>query len=117
VAPFGKSRSRWTWHPTAQREALDLQQRNPSDYGVLTAKLKILTKDKSGRLAQPGVGRVQQTPLVTDSTRWGVVLFVERQDGHGLGGLLLHECVGDAGCPPPEAYELAQHRLSEMTTW
>jgi hypothetical protein len=106
MASFRKSRSRWTWHPNALPGALDLQQRDPSGYGVLTAKLKILTKDKSGRLAQPGLGRIQQMLLVTGSTRWGVVLFVERQDGHGLGGLLIHECVDDVGCPPPEAYEL-----------
>jgi hypothetical protein len=93
-------------------ESQQLRERDSRVYALLAARLEHLTAASSGRLGQPGMGRIRQLPIVTDST-W-IVLFVERRDGRGLCGLLLHRCEGAVLDPPQGAYELARHRLSEM---
>lgn len=106
------NRKSWTWHPEARLESQQLRERDPGIHALLAVKLEHLTAASSGRLGQPGMGRIRQLSIVTDST-W-VVLFAERRDGRGLCGLLLHHCQGAAPDPPQGAYELARHRLSEM---
>lgn len=72
---------------------------------------------------QPGVGRVRHDgsnlfkPVPQDPPVWVHILFVDRLDGRGLGGL--HVVVGPEAAPTPAAFEVAISRLSSprCATW
>lgn len=107
------SRKSWTWCPEAKTELPSFKERDRFLLPELAAKLKGATT----RTSPPGeaaAGRVRQLAIITSTTYW--VLFVERLDGRGLGGLLLHRCEGEC-YPPAGAYEVAAHRLAEMSGW
>jgi hypothetical protein len=117
VALSRRSRKGWTWHPAAKSESKRFQEKDPGAHALMVAKLEHMTEvGGGGRLGQAARGRIRQLPVVIGSSCW-VVLFVERRDGGGLGGLLIHQCQGLAKDPPEEAYELGRHRLSAMSGW
>lgn len=107
----------WTWQrPDADHECKRLKDQDPWAYGQLGRALESLTAQRAGRPGQPARGRIRQSFAPTGSTHLAV-LFVERRDKRGLGGLLLHRS-GPGWNPPPEgAYESARHRLAEMAGW
>jgi hypothetical protein len=107
----------WTWQrPDADHECTRLKDQDPWAYGQLTRELERLTVQSDGRPGQAARGRIRQSFVPPGST-YLAVLFVERHDRHGLGGLLLRRS-GARGNPPPEgAYESARHRLAEMAGW
>ena len=108
------SRMNWTWCPDAKAELPDFQATDRFLQPALTARLVRATTRTSRRPGEPGVGRVRRLAVITSTTYW--VLFVERRDGRGLGGLFLHRCEGEC-YPPRGAYEVAAHRLSGMSGW
>lgn len=109
------SRKSWTWYPEAKSEFRDFQQSDTFLLPELAARLEGATAITGRRPGQAGVGRVRRLAIVTSTTYW--VLFVERQDGRGLGGLLLHRCDGTECDPPSGAYDVAAYRLSNMSAW
>lgn len=115
--PSKTNRRSWTWHrPDADHEWKRLKKQDPWAFGQLGRELERLTTQADGRPGQPAKGRVRQSFAPTGST-FLAVLFVERRDRSGLGGLLLHRCKAKASAPPESAYETARHRLSEMAGW
>jgi hypothetical protein len=116
-APSRSGRKRWTWqHPEADHECKKLKKQDPWAYGQLGRELERLTAQSGGRPGRPAKGRIRQSSAPTGSTSLAV-LFVERRDKPGLGGLLLHRCGTTVNAPPEGAYESARHRLSAMAGW
>ena len=60
------NRKSWTWHPEARLESQQLRERDPGIHALLAVKLEHLTAASSGRLGQPGMGRIRQLSIVTD---------------------------------------------------
>src|SRR5690242_881783 len=85
--PRRTGRQRWTWCSEARKGLEDLKQTDPLLLPVLAARLTALTARTHGRPGLAAMGRVRQLSLVTDVTY--CLLFVERYDGQGLGGLHL----------------------------
>ena len=111
------NRRAWTWHrPDADHESRKLKKQDPWTYGQLGRELQRLTSQRDGRPGKAVRGRIRQSFAATGSTYWAV-LFVERRDKQGLGGLLLHRCGARANNPPEGAYESARRRLSGMSGW
>ncbi len=109
------SRQRWTWCPEAAAELSSLKKADSFLQPELAARLIGATTRTSRRPGERAVGRVRQLAVITSTTYW--VLLVERRDGRGLGGLLLHRCEGGECYPPAGAYEVAAHRLSGRSGW
>lgn len=108
------SRKRWTWCPAAEKEFRSFQESDRFLLPDLAARLQgATTMDR--RPGEAAAGRVRRLPVITGTTYW--VLFVERRDGRGLGGLLLHRCEDRECYPPSGAYEVAASRLSGMRGW
>jgi hypothetical protein len=123
--PSRRNRKSWTWHPDADHECRRLRKQDPWAFGQLGHELVRLTTQTDGRPGRAAKGRIRQSFAPTGST-YLAVLFVERRDRPGLGGLLLHRTGsvggtrrtgGDPNNPPEGAYETARHRLSQMTGW
>jgi hypothetical protein len=106
---------KWQWHPLALLEYQELQKYDNDARVRLASKLVRLT-GSSGRPGESASGRVRQEPFAKDSALW-FVLFVERADGRGLGGLLICRCKAHAKNPPVEVYQVASRRLAEMPGW
>lgn len=111
------SRKHWAWHrPDGEHECQKLKEQDRYAYGALIQELERLTRRGTGRPGQPATGRIRQSAVPTGPTSLAV-LFVERRDKGGLGGLLLLQCDTSECAPPEGAYESAHYRLSEMTKW
>lgn len=116
-SPSRRNRKSWTWHrPDADHECKRLKKQDPWAFGQLGRELERLTTQTDGRPGRAAKGRIRQSFAPTGST-YLAVLFVERRDRPGLGGLLLHRTEAKANNPPEGAYETARHRLSQMTGW
>lgn len=109
------SRQSWTWCPEAKAELPSFQEADKFLRSVLAAKLTIATTTANRRPGERAAGRVRRLAVITSITYW--VLFVERRDGRGLGGLLLHRCEEGECNPPAGGYEVAAYRLSGMSGW
>jgi len=113
--PGRTGRQRWTWCAEARNEFEDLKKADRLLLPMLAARLKSLTAKARGRPGLAAMGRARQLSVFTDVTY--CLLFVERHDGQGLGGL--HLCIADSStlrCHGA-ACDLALYRLSEQRRW
>jgi hypothetical protein len=115
TAPFALNHKNWAWHGAADREARKLKKRDPWAYGQLCRALERLTAETGGQPGHPGSGRIKLVYAPVGGSSW-IVLFVERRDKDGLGGLVL-ERSGRGKKLPDSAYETARRRLSETPEW
>ena len=132
---MGRSRRRFTWHEQARREWFGATTRKPIVHALLAERIERLTVSGQCRAASLAVGRIRISqahgfytdgcPPVRRRTRVSIV-YLERRDGGGLGGLLWH--VDDEVDPsngavtvgpdlPADLVTLAQSRLDEMPGW
>jgi hypothetical protein len=110
------SRRRWKWHPAAVLESQELQNKDQDAHARLASKLVKLVTCSGRRPGESASGRIRQEPFVKDSAL-RFVLFVERADGRGLGGLLICRCQPGAKNPPSAVYQVASRRLREIPEW
>jgi hypothetical protein len=115
TAPFALKHKSWAWHRAADREARNLKKQDPWGYGQLSRTLEQLTAEIGGQPGHPGKGRIKQVSAPVGGSSW-IVLFVERRDSNGLGGLVLQRSARGKKLPD-SAYETARHRLSETPGW
>jgi hypothetical protein len=117
IESFGVERMTWTWHKAAAEQAsTKLRKQDPWGYGQLGRELELLTTDTGSPLGRPGSGRIRQMSADLGNSHW-IVLFVERRDTHGLGGLVVQRSGRGQKELPKVAYETARQRLSEMPRW
>jgi hypothetical protein len=117
IGSFGVQRMSWTWHKAAaEQDSTKLKNQDPWGYGQLGRELELLTTETGSPLGRPGRGRIRQMSADIGSSHW-IVLFVERRDTHGLGGLAVQRSRRGQKELPEGVYETARHRLSEMPGW
>ena len=117
TTPFAVTHKSWAWHrPAAHRESRKLREQDPWAYGQLCRALEQLIAGSGGPPGDPGSGRIRQMSATVGGSYW-VVLFVERCDTNGLGGLVLQRSGRGQKKLPDSAYETARHRLSQTPGW
>jgi hypothetical protein len=117
LGSFGVERMSWTWHKAAaEQDSTKLRRQDPWGYGQLGRELELLTTGTGSPLGRPGRGRIRQMSADIGSSHW-IVLFVERRDTHGLGGLVVQRSGRGQKELAEGVYETARHRLSEMPGW
>jgi hypothetical protein len=107
------SRKAWAWHPDLKPTEQWIRD-DVWMYVALRRTIEDATACPS-RPGRPGRGRIRRLDFAVDRARW-YVLFVERMDGHGLGGLVLDKRRASVTIPDG-MYDLAAHRLSQMPDW
>lgn len=117
IVPFEQTHKSWAWHrPGAHQESAKLREQDRWAYGQIVRALERLTAESGSELGQPGRGRIRQLSAAAGEFNW-IVLFVERRDVNGLGGLVLQRSGKGHRALPDSCYQTARRRLSEMHGW